>query len=148
MDSFLVKQNEGNVGLKIDLKAEGGELMQGEDDESKNRDDREIAANMKRLRERFYEFHRKYIAQQDPKPYFNEMKKDLLLKIDQVLEPESISDYYEKILERAAATAKPGRRTWSEDEILVLVSIVTYLCKAEEIDFCSLVRATIPLRFQ
>lgn len=109
-----------------------------EGEESKFRDDREISAHMKKLREKFFDFHRKYVAQVNPKPYFNELKKDLLLKLDQVLDADSITDFYEKILQRTAFTVKPGRRAWNEDENLLLVSIATYICKAEEKDFASL----------
>lgn len=124
--------------MKIDLKAEGSDASSDED-ESKVKDEREISAHMKRLRERFYEFHSKYVAQVNPKGFFNELKKDLLLKLDQVLDPESLSDYYEKILQKTTFTGKPGRRAWNEDENIVLVSIVTYICKSEEKDFSSLV---------
>lgn len=110
-----------------------------EEEEVKFRDERELSAHMKRLREKFYEFHRKYVAQINPKPFFNELKKDLLIKLDQVLDADTISDYYEKILQRTAFTVKPGRRTWNDDENLLLVSIATYICRAEEKDFTSLV---------
>jgi hypothetical protein len=58
-----------------------------------------------------------------------------------VLDAESIGEYYEKILLKSAFTGKPGRRAWTEDENLVLVSIVTYLCKAEERDFSTVTDA-------
>ena len=118
-----------------------------DEEEIKFKDEREISAHMKRLREKFYEFHGKYISQTNPKPFFNELKKDLLVKLDQVLDADTISDYYDKILQRTAFTIKPGRRSWTEEENLLLISVATYICKAEEKDFTSLVSNCCLLMF-
>lgn len=91
-------------------------------------------------RKAFYHFHRLIMnSQQTVQRYNAEFSRNLNIKIQNVLDAKGLADYFERQLFKMARNPKQLRKNWSEDETLLLLSLMAYFCCLYNEDFMNLV---------
>lgn len=91
-------------------------------------------------RRKFYSFHR-ILESLGPRinEFAKEMKQQLTVKIPRLLDHQTLADNFERQLYKLAKNPKQTKKNWSEEETILLVSIIAYYCYCNNRDFNSLV---------
>lgn len=74
---------------------------------------------------------------------FQSLRKNLTIKIPKLLDHHAMTDYFERQLFKLAKNPRQMRKNWSEEENLLLISMVAYYCLLHSEDSCSLVNGSI-----
>lgn len=91
-------------------------------------------------RKAFYHFQRLVQSCEKSAQQYNlEFQKNLTIKTQNILDLKGMSDYFERQLFKLARNPKQVRKNWSEDETLLLLSLVAYFCCLYNEDFMNLV---------
>ena len=92
------------------------------------------------LRQNFNEFiSAASPLEKDVEQYFAQIKKSIQVKIGDILRLDELANCSEKILTRVLTSAGHSRKNWSEEETLLLVSIICYYCLLKNEDHSTLV---------
>jgi hypothetical protein len=91
-------------------------------------------------RKAFYHFQRLVQSSDKSALQYNiEFQKNLTIKTKNILDLKELTDYFETQLLKLARSPKQVRKNWSEDETLLLMSMVAYFCCFYNEDFMKLV---------
>ena len=91
-------------------------------------------------RKAFYHFQKIAQNYERAAQQFNaEFQKNLNIKTQDILDLKGMSDYFERQLFKMARNPKQVRKNWSEDETLLLLSLVAYYCAAHTENFMNMV---------
>lgn len=100
----------------------------------------ESAGASAKLREKYYEFanatKKLYISVD---AYFNQLKKNLNIKMNRILTPDELISYFEKIHTKVQVNQRQSRKNWNEEETFLLVSLISYYCLLRDEDYNCLV---------
>lgn len=91
-------------------------------------------------RRKFYAFHR-ILESVAPRinEFAKEMKQHLIVKIPRILDHQALADHFERQLYKLAKNPKQTKKNWSEEETILLVSLIAYYCYIHNRDFNGLV---------
>lgn len=87
-------------------------------------------------RKKFYDFHRaieKYASTVNN--FAAELKKQLTIKVQKILDHPSLADNFERQLYKLARNPKQTRKNWSEEETIFLISLVAYYSYYKNSDY-------------
>lgn len=91
-------------------------------------------------RKAFYHFQRMLqTSEHNALQYNTEFQKNLNIKTQNILDLKGMADYFERQLFKLARNPKQVRKNWSEDETLLLLSMMAYFCSIYNEDFMNLV---------
>lgn len=90
-------------------------------------------------KEKFYEFMKIKISSSQKNATFNEIRKGITYKLEQLPDDNGICEYFEKVYAKCQNTSRQGKKNWTEEESTLLLSIMTLYCAANQEDYSSLV---------
>lgn len=91
-------------------------------------------------RKAFYHFQRLIQnSEQNAQQYNTRFQKNLNIKTQDILDSKGMADFFERQLFKLARNPKQLRKNWSEDETLLLLSLMAYFCCLYNEDFMNLV---------
>jgi YHS domain-containing protein len=91
-------------------------------------------------RKAFYDFERDFQGVEINASQYNlEFQKNLNIKTQNILDWKGMAYYFERQLFRLTRNPKQVRKNWSEDETLLLLSIMAYFCSQNNEEFMHLV---------
>ena len=100
-----------------------------------------FSSQVSEYRKAFYHFQRiLQSTEQNVQQYNSEFQKNLNIKTQNILDLKGMSDHFERQLFKLARNPKQVRKNWSEDETLLLLSIMAYFCAYYNEEFLNLVR--------
>ena len=102
--------------------------------------EKEFTAMATEVRKNFYAFHKAAAAVSGlVESVFPELKKHLSFKLPKILDHPTLADYFERQLFKLAKNHKQAKKNWSEEETVLLISVIVYYCLLQNEDYSTLV---------